>query len=63
MNRSSVLSRSVISMFFSLWIAANLMAAQPGERISAASRSVKEKDVIWVPTPQALVDKISTSRK
>src|SRR5206468_7922342 len=57
MNRSSVLSRSVISIVFSLWIAANLMAAQPAKEYQPQVGQ-EGKDVIWVPTPQALVDKM-----
>src|SRR2546422_1465708 len=57
MNRSSVLSRSVISIVFSLWIAADLMAAQPGKEYQPQVGQ-EGKDVIWVPTPQALVDKM-----
>jgi len=57
MNRSSVLSRSVISIVFSLWMAADLMAAQPGKEYQPQVGQ-EGKDVIWVPTPQALVDKM-----
>src|SRR6059036_2611980 len=57
MNRSSVLSRSVISIVFSLWMAADLMAAQPGKEYQPEVGQ-EGKDVVWVPTPQALVDKM-----
>src|SRR5881296_4263520 len=57
MNRSWVLSRSVISIVFSLWIAADLMAAQPGKEYQPEVGQ-EGKDVVWVPTPQVLVDKM-----
>src|SRR6266498_3890847 len=57
MNRSRVLTRLVISFVFSLWIAADLMAAQPGKEYQPQVGQ-EGKDVIWVPTPQALVDKM-----
>ena len=57
MNRSWVLSRSIISVGFSLWMAANLIAAQPGKEYQPQVGQ-EGKDVIWVPTPQALVDKM-----
>src|SRR4029453_3855949 len=57
MNRSRVLSRLIISIGFSLWMAANLIAAQP-EKEFQPQVGQEGKDVIWVPTPQALVDKM-----
>ena len=57
MNRSRVLNRLVISFVFSLWMAADLMAAQPGKEYQPQVGQ-EGKDVIWVPTPQALVDKM-----
>src|SRR4029453_4335210 len=57
MNRSWVVSRLIISIGFSLWMTANLIAAQPAKEFQPQVGQ-EGKDVIWVPTPQALVDKM-----
>src|SRR5687768_6660878 len=57
MTRAQVLNRLVISIFFTLWLAAELVAAQPAKEYQP-SVGQEGKDVIWVPTPQALVDKM-----
>jgi SAM-dependent methyltransferase len=57
MTRSQVLNRLVISIVFTSWLAAELVAAQPAKEYQP-SVGQEGKDVIWVPTPQALVDKM-----
>jgi SAM-dependent methyltransferase len=57
MNRAHILSRLVISIIVSFWIVADLMAAQPAKEYQP-SVGQEGKDVIWVPTPQPLVDKM-----
>jgi SAM-dependent methyltransferase len=57
MARARVLSRLVICFFFTLWLATELAAAQPAKEYQP-SVGQEGKDVIWVPTPQALVEKM-----
>src|SRR5688572_22138145 len=57
MARTQVLNRMVISIFLTLWLSAQLVAAQPAKEYQP-SVGQEGKDVIWVPTPQALVDKM-----
>jgi SAM-dependent methyltransferase len=57
MDRSQVLTRLLITFVLSFWIAADLAAAQPAKEYQP-NVGQEGKDVIWVPTPQALVDKM-----
>jgi SAM-dependent methyltransferase len=57
MARSQVLNRLVVWIFFTVWLATEVVAAQPTKEYQP-SVGQEGKDVIWVPTPQALVDKM-----
>ena len=57
MDRSSGFVRLAISLVLSCWMAAALAAAQPAKDYQPQVGQ-EGKDVIWVPTPQALVDKM-----
>jgi SAM-dependent methyltransferase len=57
MNRLQVLTRLLLTFILYFWIAADLAAAQPAKEYQPQVGQ-EGKDVIWVPTPQALVDKM-----
>jgi len=57
MDRSSGFVRLAISLVLSCWMAAELAAAQPAKDYQPQVGQ-EGKDVIWVPTPQELVDKM-----
>jgi precorrin-6B methylase 2 len=56
MNPSNLLRRSFLTLFLSLIAAAVL--AQPAQNQYEPQVGQEGKDVVWVPTPQALVDKM-----
>jgi SAM-dependent methyltransferase len=57
MDRPQVLTRLLITFVLSFWLAGDLGAAQPAKEYQPQVGQ-EGKDVIWVPTPQELVDKM-----
>jgi SAM-dependent methyltransferase len=57
MDRPQVLTRLLITFVLSFWLTGDLGAAQPAKEYQPQVGQ-EGKDVIWVPTPQALVDKM-----
>ena len=58
MNAASFLRRSLLTLFLSVTVAGACAQAQPAKQEYEPRVGQEGKDVIWVPTPQALVDKM-----
>src|ERR671919_480494 len=58
MNAATFLRRSLLTLFLSITVAGACAQAQPAKQEYEPQVGQEGKDVIWVPTPQALVDKM-----
>ena len=58
MNESRLVGRSLLSLFLALIIGCAFAQAQPAKQPYQPEVGQEGKDVVWVPTPQALVDKM-----
>ncbi|MBI4191104.1 MAG: class I SAM-dependent methyltransferase [Betaproteobacteria bacterium] len=58
MNAAHFLRRSFLTLLLSVFAAGVLAQAQPAKKAFEPQVGQEGKDVIWVPTPQALVDKM-----
>ena len=57
MNESRLACRAFFALYLALFLACGLAQAQPAKEYEP-SVGQEGKDVVWVPTPQALVDKM-----
>jgi hypothetical protein len=58
MNESRLVGRSLLSLFLALIIGCAFAQAQPAKQPYQPEVGQEGKDVVWVPTPQTLVDKM-----
>src|ERR1043166_9549361 len=58
MHTARVFRHSIWALVISVMLGAGLAAAQPAKQEYQPQVGQEGKDVIWVPTPQALVDKM-----